>query len=49
LLRKSEQKFRNGTPSNEKVSAHQKKQLSESTDNPQNGRKSLPAIQKIKD
>jgi hypothetical protein len=29
--------------------AHQKKQLPESRDNPQNGKKSSPAIQQIKD
>jgi hypothetical protein len=32
-----------------KVSAHQKKQLPESKDNPQNERKSSLAIQQIKD
>jgi hypothetical protein len=34
---------------NKLVSAHRKKQLPESRDNPQNGRKSSPAIQQIMD
>jgi hypothetical protein len=39
LPRKQEQELTNGIASNSKVSEHQKKQLLESRDNQQNGRK----------
>jgi hypothetical protein len=51
-VQKQEQELTNGITSNLKVSAHQtttKTTQPESRNNPQNGRKSSPAIQQIKD
>jgi hypothetical protein len=47
--KKKEQELTNRIISNSKASAHQRKQLSESRDNPQNRRESLPALQWIKE
>jgi hypothetical protein len=49
LLRKYKQELTNGIASNLNAFAQQRKQLSESKENLQSGRKSLPVIHWIKD